>query len=124
MLALLLLQIPDPLPAPQLQELPGWAWALIAGGEGLVITLLGASVIFFLRAFFEKVSAWDEKLAARVAEAVQPVSDKIDRLSADLHAHTVSEAESRGKTEAELDSQRDRLERVETVALGVNRRRG
>lgn len=124
MLPLLLLQIPTPLPAPQLQELPGWAWALIAAGQGIVITALGVLVIFFLRAFFQKVSDWDEKLSERVAEAVQPVAEKIDRLSADLHAHLVAEAESRGKTEAELDSLDDRLERVETVALGVNRRRG
>ena len=48
----------------------------------------------------------------------------IDRLSADLHEHTVAEAENRGKTKAEIDSLSDRLERVETVALGVNRRRG
>lgn len=124
MLALLLLQIPEPLPpGPAAQELPTWAWSLVAGTEGLLIVGLGALVVYFLRSFFEKVSSWDDKLSARVTEAIEPVSKKLDDLAGSLQAHTVAEAEYRGKSEAELLSLSDRLERFES-GPGPNRRRG
>lgn len=89
-----------------------------------MIVGLGALVVFFLRAVVVKVSGWDDKLSARVSEAIEPVAAKIDAISASLNDHTVAEAAYRGKSEAELVSLSARLERFESAGPGTNRRRG